>query len=311
MKFDGLIGNNGIKKALERPFHAYLINGPKGSGKHTLEKILTASMICEGEEKPCGKCDQCRKFLSGNHVDVAYIPTDIKVKELREKLKDSSYLPNEAEHRVFVFHEADKLTTVCQNALLKIVEEPPQHAVFIFVTESTKSILQTLRSRCEILTMEPLSEKELYDYLQQDEFSRISEEKKEAAIAFSGGYIGVAKDLLSDDKTELYRRCESFASALLKKKTSELIRIVSFKKREDLEDFTKELYEYFSVHLRSLKTGSTTGINLSIRGLGEKKLALICSRLAKINEDLQYNVNLSLFSTLLVSTCYSACWKYS
>jgi len=311
MKFDGLIGNNGIRKTLERPFHAYLISGPRGSGKHTLERILTASMVCESNERPCGECAQCRKYLSGNHIDVSYIPTDIKVKELREKLKDASYLPNEAEHRVFVFYDADKLSTVCQNALLKIVEEPPQHAVFIFVTENSKAILQTLRSRCEILSMEPIHENELYEYLQKSEFRRISAEKKAAAVAFSGGYIGQALDFLSDDKTELYRRCETFATALLKKQSSELLRSVSFKKREDLAAFTEELYEYFTVHLRSLKTGSTMGINVSVRGLGEKKLASICSRLDKLNEELQYNVNTSLFSTLVVSECYSACWKYT
>ncbi|MBE6895859.1 MAG: AAA family ATPase [Ruminococcaceae bacterium] len=311
MNFDGLIGNNGIKKTLERPFHAYIIHGPKGSGKHTLAKILTASFVCESKEKPCGKCNQCKKYLSGNHVDITYCPTDIKVKELRESLKDASYLPNDAEHRVFIFDDADKLSVVCQNALLKIIEEPPKHAIFIFITENIKSILQTVRSRCEALAMEPLEEKELIQYLQRPEFSRISEEKKAAAIAFSGGYLGVAKDFLSDEKTELYRRCDEFATALAKKRPAELLRTVSFKKREDLVEFSAELYGYFTVHLRSLKSGSTVGLNADVRALGPKRLISICTRLDKINENIRFNVNTSLFSTLIVSECYSACWRYS
>ena len=311
MKFDGLIGNSGIKKTLERPFHAYIIHGPKGSGKHTLANILTAALVCESDEKPCGECSQCKKFQTGNHIDITYCPTDIKVKELREKLKDASYLPNDAEHRVFVFDQAEKLSTVCQNALLKIVEEPPKHAVFIFITENSKAILQTLRSRCEALSMEPIDEKELVNYLQKPEFARISEEKKAAAVAFSGGYIGVAKDFLSDEKTELYRRCDAFATALAKKKPAELLRAVTFKKREDLAEFSTELYEYFTVHLRSLKTGSTTGLNADVRALGPRRLVSICTRLDDINEKLRFNVNTSLFSTLIVSECYSACWRYS
>ncbi len=311
MNFDGLIGNNGIKKTLERPFHAYIIHGPKGSGKHTLSKILTASFVCESENKPCGKCNQCKKFLTGNHVDITYCPTDIKVKELREALKDASYLPNDADYRVFVFDEAEKLSTVCQNALLKIVEEPPKHAVFIFITENVKAILQTLRSRCEALAMEPLEEKELIQYLQKPEFSRVSEEKKSAAIAFSGGYIGAVKDFLSEEKTEIYRRCDEFAAALTKKRPAELLRAVSFKKREDLAEFSVELYGYFNVHLRSLKSGSTVGLNADVRALGPKRLISICTRLDKINENIRFNVNTSLFSTLIVSECYSACWRYS
>lgn len=311
MNFDGLIGNSGIKKTLERPFHAYIIHGPKGSGKHTLAKILTASFVCESENKPCGQCNQCKKFLSGNHVDITYCPTDIKVKELRDALKDASYLPNDAEHRVFVFEEAEKLSVVCQNALLKIVEEPPKHAVFIFITENIKAILQTVRSRCEALAMEPLEEKELINFLQKPEFSRISEEKKAAAIAFSGGYIGIAKDFLTDEKTELYRRCDEFATALTKKRPAELLRAVSFKKREDLVEFSIELYSYFTVHLRALKNGSAVGLNADVIALGPKRLISICTRLDKINENIKFNVNTSLFSTLIVSDCYSACWRYS
>ena len=307
MKFDGLIGNNGVKKTLEKPFHAYIIHGPKGSGKHTLEKILTASFVCESDEKPCGKCSQCKKYLSGNHVDVMYIPTDIKVGILREKLKDASYLPNEAEHRVFVFYEAEKLTPACQNALLKIVEEPPSHAVFIFLTENTGAILSTLRSRCEMIAMEPVDDREIYKYLLRPEFSKISDEQKKAAVAFSGGYIGAACSFLSNEKSELLVKCDRFARAIINNRMDEALRIASFKDRNELVLFTDELYSYFTVHLRSLKSGNVDGLNSEIQSLGQDRLALLCIKLASLKDKMKLNVNVSLFSTALIAECQNIC----
>ncbi|MBQ6053311.1 MAG: hypothetical protein IJL30_08525 [Clostridia bacterium] len=303
MRFDGLIGNSGVKKTLETPFHAYIIHGTKGSGKHTLERILTASLVCQSKEKPCGKCDQCKKFLSGNHVDVAYIPTDIKVRDLREKLKDVLYLPNEAEHRVFVFYEAEKLSPVCQNTLLKIVEEPPSHAVFIFLTENAGAMLATLRSRCEMIAMEPVDEKEIYGYLQRPEFAKISDERKKTAVAFSGGYIGAAREFLSEEKSETYLKCDRFAKAVLQNRMSDAINISTFKKRDEMADFTEELYLYFTVHLRSLQKGTSEGLSEEIRSLGKEKLAKLCVSLAKLKENMKFNVNVSLFSAALIAAC--------
>ncbi len=313
MKLDELIGNDGIKKTLQRPFHAYIISGPKGSGKHTLARLLTAALVCEDDNggKPCMKCSQCKKFLSGNHVDITYCGTDIKVKDLRETLKDALYLPNEAEHRVFVFDKAEKLSVICQNTLLKIVEEPPAYAVFIFITENSAALLQTLRSRCEILSMEPINEKDLTRYLQRQEFSAVSEEKKAAAVAFSGGYIGAARDFLSEEKTELYRRCDMFASALAKNEPRQMFDAATFKKREDLAEFVKELREFFAVHLRGASTGNNFGLNARVLALGQKKLVAIYTKLDEMNEKMKFNVNTSLFSTLIVSECYSECFKHT
>ncbi len=303
MRFDGLIGNYGIKKTLNTPFHAYIIHGPKGSGKHTLERILTASLLCRSEDKPCGKCSQCKKYYSGNHVDVSYIPTDMKVKDFREKLKDASYLPNEAEHRVFVFYDADKLSVACQNALLKIVEEPPSGSVFIFLTENAGAMLATIRSRCKMIAMEPVSEDEIYAYLQTSAYAGVPDEKKRAAIAFSDGYIGAALDFLSKKKSDVYSKCQNFADALINNRMIEAIRLSTFKKREDLVEFTKELYDYFTVHMRSLKSGTTEGLNENVIALGQEKLARLCVRLDKLQEKANANVNISLFSTAIIANC--------
>jgi len=313
LKFDGFIGNDNIKKTLEKPFHAYIICGPHGSGKHTLAKIMTASLLCTADEKPCMKCEQCKKYLSGNHVDVRVINSeDLKIKDIREAISDIAYKPNEAEHRVFIFEDAEEMPEGCQNVLLKSIEEPPASTVFIFITESIGGIIETVRSRCLTLKTEPISDGEIMKYLDGiRSLSAVSLEQKSEAIAFSDGFIGAAVDFLSYKQKEQYQFCNSFAEALIKKKPSEMIKMLSFKKREDLAYFTDELFKYFTTHLRRLKINKNIGLNQSVIGIGEEKLTELCNKLSVLKDQTEMNVNISLYTALLVSECYGTVWKYS
>ena len=162
-----------------------------------------------------------------------------------------------------------------------------------------------------MLAMEPVEEHEIARYLNRPEFSAIPEEKKKTAIAFSGGYIGAAIEFLSEEKSEIYKKCDDFASALIHNRAAEAIRTTTFKKREDLAEFSEKLYDYFNVHLRSLSTGTSEGLNGEVRALGMKKLAVICSRLSEINDKMKFNVNVTLFSTVILSECRSAIEKTS
>ncbi len=190
-----------------------------------------------------------------------------------------------------------------KNTLLKIVEEPPSHAVFIFLTENAGAMLATLRSRCEMIAMEPVDEKEIYGYLQRPEFAKIPEERKRTAVAFSGGYIGAARAFLSEEKSETFIKCDRFAKAVLQNRMNDAIKIASFKKRDEMVGFTEELYLYFTVHLRSLKKGVSEGLSEEIRLLGQEKLTKLCVSIAKLKENMQFNVNVSLFSAALIAAC--------
>jgi hypothetical protein len=133
--------------------HAYIIYGGDGGAA-----ARAAAMLCEsGGSKPCGQCAHCRKAAAGAHPDIIYVdkPDDKKempVKTIRETVRDTVVLPNEAEMKVYVFRDAGGIRADGQNALLKALEEPPPHVSFILVADSPEDLLTTVRSRCVELT---------------------------------------------------------------------------------------------------------------------------------------------------------------
>ena len=159
MRFAGFEGNQSAKRILSsfvdrgRIPHAVLIEGPAGSGRRTLAKILAQAAVCiSSGEKPCGVCGHCRKMSSGNHPDVLMIggegtPRSFHVETVREIRRSAHILPNEAEYRVLILTGAEGMTPEAQNALLKILEEPPPHLLFILTCESRFQLLPTIQSR--------------------------------------------------------------------------------------------------------------------------------------------------------------------
>jgi DNA polymerase-3 subunit gamma/tau len=142
---------NAIKS--ERVGHAYLFTGPRGVGKTTTARILARALNCvEGPTpKPCGKCDTCRSISAGSNLDVLEIDGASNrgiddVRELREQVR---YAPSEGRYKVYIIDEVHMLTDQAFNALLKTLEEPPAHVVFIFATTSPLKIPVTILSRCQ------------------------------------------------------------------------------------------------------------------------------------------------------------------
>ena len=227
MGFETLLGNDQLKKNLAeslskgRISHFYLISGPEGSGKHTLAKLLAAAILCEGSAHPCGSCVHCRKMRSGNHPDFITVEDpehkNVAVKIVRQIREDMFIRPNEADHKIYLFPQ--ELGLEGQNALLKILEEPPSYGVFILLTDNPDKLLPTVRSRCTELKMLPLQEDILRKQLRQD-FSTAQEEDLSAAIIRSGGFLGQARKLLEEGgevppQTEGFLRAYGQKNALL------------------------------------------------------------------------------------------------
>ena len=168
MGFDALLGNDRLKQNLTRSLskghvsHFYLISGPEGSGKHTLAKLLGAAILCQGEDKPCGRCTPCRKVMDGSHPD--FITVDdpekktVTVDLIRQARADVYIQPNESEYKIYMFPRAQDMGLPGQNALLKILEEPPKYGVFLLLTDNPDKLLPTVRSRCTELNMQALPE---------------------------------------------------------------------------------------------------------------------------------------------------------
>ena len=217
MGFESLLGNERLKENLisslsrGRVSHFYLISGPEGSGKHTLAKLLAAAILCGGAEVPCGSCAACRKVFSGNHPDFITVEDPehktTAVKIVRQMRDDMFIRPNEADHKIYLFPQ--ELGIEGQNALLKILEEPPAYGVFILLTDNPEKLLPTVRSRCTELPLRALPGRVLEEALGR-EFPDASREDVAAAAMRSGGFLGQARSLLenreADPRTEAFLR---------------------------------------------------------------------------------------------------------
>ena len=220
MSFDALLGNEQLKSNLiaarrrGKLSHFYLISGPEGSGRHTLADLLARAMLCEEPDGPCGVCRACRKAANHTHPD--YILADdpssrtVKVSFVRDIRSDMFIRPNEGRKKIYLFPRAQDMGLEAQNALLKVLEEPPEYGVFLLLTDNPAKLLPTIRSRCVELKMQPLPEPVLRSALHR-EFPESSEAAVSAAMLRSGGYLGQARALMQgstmSEQTRRFAAC--------------------------------------------------------------------------------------------------------
>lgn len=203
MSFDALLGNEQLKSNLTRSIrrghisHFYLLSGPKGSGKHTLAGLLSAALMCRGENAPCLSCPSCRKVLAHTHPDVITVDDPekktVSVSLVREAKSQIYIRPNEGDKKIYIFPRAQDMGLEAQNALLKVLEEPPEYGVFLLLTDNPQKLLPTVRSRCTELKLLPLPESTLISALEK-RFPEKSPEDIRGAVSRSGGYLGQAAE---------------------------------------------------------------------------------------------------------------------
>jgi DNA polymerase III subunit gamma/tau len=156
--FESLVGQEHVVRALthaldqKRLHHAYLFTGTRGVGKTTLARILAKSLNCETgiSSRPCGKCSACVEIDSGRFVDLIEVDaaTNTKVDEMRQLLENAVYSPTRGRFKVYVIDEVHMLSSSAFNAMLKTLEEPPEHIKFILATTDPQKIPVTVLSRC-------------------------------------------------------------------------------------------------------------------------------------------------------------------
>jgi DNA polymerase-3 subunit delta' len=233
MGFETLLGNDRLKDNLTsslakgRISHFYLISGPQGSGKHTLARLLAAAILCKDAHAPCGKCNVCRKVMENNHPDLITVDDPehktVAVKLVRQAREDMYILPNESDHKIYLFPQ--ELGVEGQNALLKILEEPPKYGVFILLSTNAEQLLPTVRSRCTELALSALPEAILTRELAKD-FPDASQEALTAAAVRSGGYLGQARILL-EQGADLSPQTMQFLTAFADKNAMELTKLLA------------------------------------------------------------------------------------
>lgn len=213
MPLSSLLGNRRIKDNLTSALqqgklaHFYLISGPEGAGKRTLARLIAAAALCESADKPCLHCENCRKVLALTHPDVITVSDPehkaVPVRIIRQMRDDAFIRPNEGARKVYLFPQ--EMGVEGQNALLKLLEEPPSYGLFLLLTDNPEKILPTVRSRCAELRLQGLDRETLTQALRR-EFPQATAAQLEAACERSGGFLGQAKALLSGDEESVQTR---------------------------------------------------------------------------------------------------------
>ncbi|MCT8136351.1 DNA polymerase III subunit delta' [Anaerobacillus sp. CMMVII] len=162
---------NSIRK--ERLSHAYLFDGPKGTGKREVALQLAKTFFCEKKDQfePCEVCSDCKRIASGNHPDVHIIQPDgqtIKIEQIRQLKKEFSYRGMESVRKFYIIEDAEKMTTSAANGLLKFLEEPDGQSIAVLTTVEVHRILRTILSRTQIISFVPLTPLQLMENLEKD-----------------------------------------------------------------------------------------------------------------------------------------------
>ncbi len=304
MGFEGLLGNERLKENLRmsvgrgRISHFYLISGPAGSGKHTLAKRLSAAILCQSDEKPCLSCTACRKAMASTHPDCITVEDPehkrVAVKIVRDARADMYVMPNESSRKVYIFPQ--EMGVEGQNALLKILEEPPEYGVFILLTDNPQSILPTVRSRCTELRLTSLPQDVLRRELEK-EFPQADSDSITAAIERSGGYLGQAKTLLADG-AKVSPQTQGFANSFANRDTLGLLQVLvpmeKWKRDQAIPEF--QVWQQLLQNALACQSGQKTASALarqlaSSRSSRELMDAIVI--LQKITEYAQGNVSVA------------------
>ena len=164
--WDGVIGQEQavaqLRRAVERPSHAYLLAGPRGSGVLEAARCFAAALVCP--DGGCGACNSCRRARSARHPDVIEVEpagTFVVVDQVEEMMKEAFTSPFEAERKIIVLTEADRMNEPAANKLLKTLEEPPARTHFLLLSEAPDELLPTVRSRCQRIDFAALSDADI------------------------------------------------------------------------------------------------------------------------------------------------------
>ena len=253
--FEEIIGNQRVKEELtkiieeKKVLHSYMFVGVEGIGKQMIAKRFAQMILCTNEErKGCNTCKSCIEFTSNNNPDFLYIEPDgnnIKIEQIRYLQRKIQEKPIISNRKVYIINDADKMTTEAQNCLLKTLEEPPEYSTIILIGTNQNLFLNTIKSRCMIISFKPIEAELIKKYLEEKyEMFNISSNMLET---FQGS---IGKAIILKDKKEQYEKIEMMIKNLDKKDIIDILNLGEeiCKSKDDII----EILEYINVILLKL-----------------------------------------------------------
>ncbi len=275
--FEDVIGQDHVVQTLqnalrtEKVGHAYLLSGPRGSGKTTIARLLAKALNCEKGPTaiPCNKCSSCTEIAQSRSLDVIEIDAASRgrVEEMREVIEDARYAPARDRYKIFIVDEVHMVTTHAFNALLKTLEEPPPFIIFIMATTEKKKVIPTILSRCQQFDFKKIAADAVVKQIQQivdAEEVMISQEGINTIVAFCDGSMRDALSTLDklisfcgkeiqDDQIKTVlgfadrEMVEGFIAAIGESSPEKVLRLTAkmIEHGQDVMVFFYELFTYF------------------------------------------------------------------
>jgi len=259
MGFNKIVGHDKIIDHLKNAIsqrklsHGYIFQGQGGIGKFTLALEFIKAINCrEKVEDSCDKCPSCVKINNHNYPDLFIIEADgksVKNKQIEDFQREILLRPYEGEYKAFIIRDADLITERAQNRILKVLEEPPQYGLIIFISENPKALLPTIKSRCQIIKFNNLSKEIIENYLVEN--YEISREEAKVLSSFSGGSLGKAVKLLeSKDFKDRRNKIIDIIDIVIKGDPIKLIDSVSF--FEENQENIEEILDFIIIWFRDI-----------------------------------------------------------